>query len=102
MATNETLGTKENKKEVTEWHSIVAWGKLAEICGKYLSKGSHVYVEGRIQTRSWEDKTGAKRYTTEIVISQMKMLGDKRGSGESGGGPGEESPPVLDDDQIPF
>ena len=65
-----------NKKEETEWHSVVAWGKLAEVCGEWLKKGSRVLIEGRIQTRSWEDKkSGEKKYRTEIVASEMKMLG---------------------------
>ena len=61
--------------ERTEWHRIVAFGKLGEICGEYLSKGKQVYIEGRIQTREWEDRDGNRRYTTEIVASDMKMLG---------------------------
>lgn len=62
------------KEEKTEWHRIVAWGKLAEICDQYLSKGRLVYIEGRIQTREWEDRDGIRRRTTEIVASQMQML----------------------------
>lgn len=80
IATNEEWidkGTRE-KKEKTEWHRIVTFGKLAEICSNYLSKGRQVYIEGRIQTRSWE-KEGAKRYTTEIVANNMQML-DSKGS----------------------
>src|SRR5690625_2768372 len=65
------------RQENTEWHRITAWGKLAEICQKYLTKGSQIYLEGYIQTRSWEDKEGIKRYTTEIVMQQMTMLGSK-------------------------
>src|SRR5210317_386826 len=67
-------GTGE-KKERTEWHRIVAFRRLGEICGEYLSKGRQVYIEGRLQTRDWQDKDGNKRYTTEIVASQMQMLG---------------------------
>ena len=79
VATSEDWKDKESgeKKERTEWHRIVAFGKLGEICGQYLSKGRQVYIEGRIQTRDWEDKNGVKRYTTEIVASQMQMLGAK-------------------------
>ena len=62
------------QQEETEWHRIVAFGRLAKICGQYLAKGSKVYVEGRLQTRQWEDKDGNRRYTTEIVASVMKML----------------------------
>jgi single-strand DNA-binding protein len=86
--TNFTLATKEEwrdketneKKDRTEWHRIVVYGKLAEICGQYLSKGKQVYIEGRIQTREWEDKEGNKRTTTEIVAGNMVMLGS-RGDG---------------------
>ena len=97
-------GTME---EQTEWHRIVAFGKLGEICGEYLSKGSRVYIEGRIQTRDWEDRDGNKRYTTEIVAREMKMLTPR---GATGGGQGssnaanEEPPfpePVMGDD-VPF
>lgn len=77
-----TVATSENwldkngqKQERTEWHRIVAWGKLAEICGKHLSKGRQVYVEGKLQTRSWEDQQGQKRYTTEILASTVQFLG---------------------------
>ena len=69
--------TKYNDKEQTEWHNIVTFGKLAEICGEYLTKGKQVYIEGRLQTREWEDKDGNKRKTTEIVANTMQMLGDK-------------------------
>lgn len=84
MVTNFNLATDEQRKDKngekiqkTEWHKIVTWGKLAEICGNYLVKGKLVYVEGRIQTRSWEDKEGVKRYTTEIIASNMQMLDSK-------------------------
>jgi single-strand DNA-binding protein len=73
------------KQEQTEWHRIVAFGRLAEIIGQYLSKGRQVYIEGRIQTREWEDKEGNRRWTTEIVAEQMQMLGN-RGTGGEGGG----------------
>jgi len=72
-----------SKQEKTEWHRVVAFGKLGEICGEYLSKGKQVYVEGKLQTRSWEDKEGNKKYTTEVNVSNMVMLGS--GSGEGGG-----------------
>lgn len=84
MVTNFNLATDENwkdkngeKVQKTEWHRIVAFGKLAEICGNYLVKGKLVFIEGRIQTRSWEDKDGVKRYTTEIIANDMKMLDSK-------------------------
>ncbi len=76
VATSEQWSDKEGKKqEKTEWHRITAWGKLAEICGKHLSKGRQVYVEGRLQTNSWEDPQGQKRYSTEIVAQTVQFLG---------------------------
>ena len=84
MVTNFNLATDEiwkdkngEKVQKTEWHRIVTFGKLAEICGNYLVKGKLVFIEGRIQTRSWEDKEGVKRYTTEIIANDMKMLDSK-------------------------
>jgi len=93
LATNESWGGKDGseRQERTEWHKIVAWGRLAEICGEYLKKGRQVYIEGRIQTRSWQDKEGTKRYTTEIVAQDMMMLGGRDGGGgdfQGGGGGG--------------
>ncbi|MBA2565893.1 MAG: single-stranded DNA-binding protein [Gemmatimonadetes bacterium] len=81
------LATTEKWKdqERTEWHNIVVWNKLAEIAQEYLRKGSTVYLEGRIQTRQWEDKTGQKRYTTDIVVNEMVMLGGRGEGGSSGG-----------------
>lgn len=123
---NFTLATTERFKgeDRTEWHRIVAFGKLAEICGQYLTKGKQVYVEGRLQTRDWEDKDGNKRSTTEIIANEMRMLGSKgdspsQGQGgwqpksaskPSGGyppaGPSQShdnyGPPPMDDDDIPF
>ena len=84
IATSEEWKDKDSgeKKERTEWHRIVAWRRLGEICGEYLSKGQQVYVEGRIQTNTWEDKEGNKRYTTEIIANTVQFLG-KRESSES-------------------
>ena len=89
---NMRLATTERYKDAngemverTEWHSIVAWSRLAEICGEYLRKGSKVYFEGQLQTRSWEDRDGNTRYTTEVRAREMLML-DSRGEGGSGGG----------------
>lgn len=79
-------------QERTEWHKVVAWGRLAEIAQQYLKKGSKVYFEGSIQTRSWEDKEGQKRYTTEIKASSMQMLDGKGGSG--GGAPSGDQQPM--------
>jgi len=76
LATHEQWTNKQgNKEERTEWHRIVAWGKLGEICGQYLHKGSQVYIEGKIRSRTWEDREGQKRYTTEIIALSMQMLG---------------------------
>ena len=73
-------------QEKTEWHRVAFFGKLAEIAGEYLKKGSQVYVEGRLQTRKWQDKDGADKYTTEIVANVMQMLGSRQGMGGGGGG----------------
>lgn len=122
IATTDKWKNKEgNMEDRTEWHNIVAFGRLAEICGEYLRKGKQVYIEGRLQTRSWEDKDGNKRYMTEIVAREMQMLGrrDDAGggggprSGSSGGsrgpgGPGPAAPSdqgggyMQEDDDIPF
>jgi len=80
VATTEVRTNKDGKRdEFTEWHRIVAWGRLAEICGEYLSKGKTVYVEGTLRTRSWEDKEGKKRSITEVVAQNMQMLGGPSG-----------------------
>ncbi len=85
VATSERWkGQDGQMQESTEWHKIVAWERLAEICGEFLNKGSRVYIEGRIQTRKWQDQDGNTKYTTEIVAREMKMLSPK--GGESGGG----------------
>jgi single-strand DNA-binding protein len=76
MATSESWTDKQGQKqEKTEWHRIVVWGKLAELCNQYLSKGRQAFVEGRLQTRSWEDKDGTKRYTTEILANSVQFIG---------------------------
>ena len=110
IATSEEWKDKNTgeKKERTEWHRIVAWRRLGEICGEYLSKGRQVYVEGRIQTNTWEDKDGNKRYTTEILASTVQFLGGR----ESAGAGRPETPPIPEfpgtpatgagDDDIPF
>jgi single-strand DNA-binding protein len=86
MATSrQWTGQDGQRQEKTEWHSVVAWGKLAEIVERYLTKGKQVYVEGRLETRSWQDKENQTRYKTEIVCEQMQMLGR---AGERGGEPG--------------
>lgn len=76
MATNESWNDKNGQKqERTEWHRVVVWGKLAQLCGEYLSKGRQVYVEGRLQTRQWQDKEGQNRYTTEVIATTIQFLG---------------------------
>ncbi len=88
--TNVTLATSENwkdksgeKQERTEWHNLVFYRRLAEIAGEYLKKGAQIYVEGKIQTRKWQDKEGKDRYTTEIIVNEMQMLGSKSGGAGS-------------------
>jgi single-strand DNA-binding protein len=102
--TEKWKGQDGQMQEQTEWHRIVAFARLAEICGEYLSKGSKVYVEGRIQTRSWNDKDGNKRYTTEIVAKDMKMLDPKGASSSAGNSFAEEPPPPEPraGDEVPF
>ncbi len=89
MATSESWNDKSGQKqERTEWHRIVVWGKLAELCGQYLTKGRQAYVEGRLQTREWNDKEGKKNYTTEVVAQTVQFLGGKgegAGAGYSNG-----------------
>ena len=110
IATSEEWTDKDSgeKKERTEWHRIVAWRRLGEICGEYLSKGRQVYVEGRLQTRSWDDRDGNKKYTTEIVASDIQFLGSRdtsdggRPSGGGGGGFQGAPGPGPEDDDIPF
>lgn len=119
---NFTIATTESRKkqdgtreELTEWHRIVAFGRTAEICGEYLHKGSRVYIEGRLQTRKWQDKSGQDRYTTEIIANDMQMLGGKGSGGGStasyDGGEKSSAPAKkssggsdkgFEDDDIPF
>jgi single-strand DNA-binding protein len=107
MATTENRVNRSGEKTTfTEWHRVVAFGKLAEICGEYLHKGKQVYVEGRIRTRSWEDKDGNRRWTTEITATQMQMLGAPPGAPgapdlEKEIGSEQEVIPGPDDD-VPF
>jgi single-strand DNA-binding protein len=111
LATNESWKDQDgNLQERTEWHNIVAWKKLAEICGEWLKKGKKVYIEGRIQTRSYDDKnTGTKKYITEIVADNMIML-DYKAASDNGGGhaPLPEAPSTSTggakegDDDLPF
>lgn len=106
IATSRNWTSKDGEKhEETEWHRIVTWDKLAETCSKYLKKGLPVYIEGRIQTRTWEDQSGAKRYSTEIIANEMRMLSARQDS-DSGGGasaPPDDLPSTFEaDDDLPF
>ncbi len=111
VATSESWNDKETgeKQEKTEWHRVVFFGRLAEIASDYLKKGSQVYVEGKLQTRKWEDKEGNERWTTEIVANQMQMLGERMSQGASNQGnvtkQNTSSNEFVDeefDDDIPF
>ena len=102
MATTERFKGKDGQvQDQTEWHRIVAWAGLAEICGEYLHKGAKIYIEGKIQTRKWTDQAGAERYATEIIAREMKML-----SGRSGHDPGQDAPlpepPAGTGEDVPF
>lgn len=91
-------------KEVTEWHRVAFFGRLAEVVSEYLKKGSSVYIEGRIRTRKWQGQDGQDRYSTEIVADQMQMLGSRSAGGKGGQGQGDGPPPMDDSesDDIPF
>ncbi len=106
LATNRRWKDREgNRQEQTEWHNIVCWGRLAEIAGQYLTKGKQIFVEGRLQTRSWEDRqSGEKRYRTEVVCDNFQMLSSRGGfEGEPRGQQREpEAPAAPEDDDIPF
>jgi len=115
LATTEVWNDKAGQKqEKTEWHRVVLWGKQAESLQEYLTKGKQIYVEGRLQTRQWDDKDGNKRYTTEIKADRITLLGGGGGGGRGGGGGGGtdrgaahgggDEPPMepITDDDIPF
>ena len=107
MATSSSYTDKSGEKtEKTEWHRIVAFGKLGEICGEYLAKGKQVYIEGRLQTRDWEDRDGNKRKTTEIVAGTMQMLGaasDRvRGDTSDSAPPANDLPDIGTEEDVPF
>lgn len=104
LATDEQRKDKSGQKiQKTEWHRIVTFGKLAEICGSYLAKGKMIFVEGRIQTSSWEDKDGVKRYSTEIIATDMRML-ESKGQSRGAEQPSEEpySSDAVPDEDVPF
>lgn len=102
VATSERYKDRAGEwQEGTEWHRVVAFGRVAESCEQYLAKGREVLVEGRLRTRSWEDQTGAKRYATEVIASNITFAGGRAGSGEDREHPARRS--VVDlDDEIPF
>ena len=115
LATTEVWNDKnQQRQEKTEWHRVVLWGKQAESLQEYLTKGKQIYVEGRLQTRQWDDKDGNKRYTTEIKADRVTLLGSSGGAGGGGrsGGPdreygGSQSSPMgepadMPEDDIPF
>jgi single-strand DNA-binding protein len=117
LATTESWKDKNTGEQVdkTEWHRVVFFRRLAEIAGEYLKKGSKVYIEGKLQTRKWQDQNGQDRYTTEIVANEMQMLDSRGGSTEfsqapsnsnnkaaSSSGSAESAPPMDFDDDIPF
>ena len=108
LATSEKFKNKSGDwEERTEWHNVTLWGKQAEIAGEYLAKGRTVFIEGRLQTRKWQDKSGNDRYTTEIVGERMQMLspkGERRSDAPSGPAPagGSYEEPPFQDDDIPF
>jgi single-strand DNA-binding protein len=99
LAVNRAWTTAEgDRKEATEWFNVVAWGRLAEICNQFLTKGRRVYVSGRLQTRSWDDQEGQKRYRTEVIADEMLILDTKAREGAEE----EVSEPVEPSDEIPF
>jgi single-strand DNA-binding protein len=107
LATSESYKNREGQRVTqTEWHNIVLWRGLAEIAEKYLRKGNQVYIEGKIKTRSWDDKDGVKRYTTEILGDNLTMLGSRRDSDEDAPSPMENDAPDSDageeKDDLPF
>ena len=111
VATSESFKDKEgNKQERTEWHRVVLWGRIAEVAGEYLRKGSQAYIEGRIRTRKWTDKEGQERFTAEIVGDRLQLIGgrgsntpeDKDSAPQHGGGSDDMGTPPMDDDGIPF
>jgi len=114
VATSESWNDKNGQRqERVEWHRVVVWGKRAEVCAKYLSKGRQVYVEGRIQTRSYDDKEGNKRYITEVIANDVQFLGGRGEGGGGGRGRSDDGPPPAEpyggpgggggpDDDIPF
>ncbi|HEY3313519.1 MAG TPA: single-stranded DNA-binding protein [Anaerolineales bacterium] len=107
VATSRSWNTVDGERHSeTEWFNIVAWGNLAEICKQYLTKGQQVYIEGRLQTRRWEDKEGNKHSSVEVVANEMMMLGDRREAGPGSTLPADNAEaseiPTTDEDEFPF
>ncbi|MCJ8277334.1 MAG: single-stranded DNA-binding protein [Bdellovibrionales bacterium] len=111
VATSENWTDRDGQRqERTEWHRIVVWGRMAEVCGQHLAKGRQVYLEGRLQTRSWEDQQGQKKYTTEIVANTVQFLGandrsSQNSSSFGGGAPSQDfgpEPSFDSSEEIPF
>lgn len=105
--TTSRKGQDGNLQELVEWHRVVVFGKTAENISKYTAKGSRVYIEGRLQTRSWDDKEGVKRYTTEVVVDQVQFLDSAKKSASeypADSKPSEQpaEPPTVDEDDLPF
>lgn len=101
LATNESYKDKNGeKKTVTEWHSIVIWGKLADVVEKYVKKGNHLYIEGKLSTRSWDDNNGIKRYVTEVIVYAMTMLPSAQKAGEGQQEKIQET--FTNNDDLPF
>jgi len=103
LATTDKIKNKSGEwEEKTEWHNVTLWARLAEIAGEYLAKGKTVYIEGRLQTRKWQDKDGRDRYTTEIVGEKMQMLSAKGDGGRAGGGRTGGEPTAAYDDPVSY
>ncbi|RPH58435.1 MAG: single-stranded DNA-binding protein [Chloroflexi bacterium] len=104
VATSRSWNTVDGERhQETEWFNIVAWGNLAEICKQYLTKGQQVYIEGRLQTRRWEDKEGNKHSSVEVVANEMMFLGDRREANNNQQAESEETEqPSADEDEFPF
>jgi single-strand DNA-binding protein len=101
VATSRTWNTSDGERHTeTEWFSVVTWGNLAEICKQYLTKGQQIYVEGRLQTRRWEDNEGVKHSSVEIVANEMMILGDRRDTNQHA--VGESNPPDEAEEEFPF
>ncbi len=105
VATSRSWNTVDGERHTeTEWFNIVAWGNLAEICKQYLTKGQQVYIEGRLQTRKWDDKDGNRHYTTEVVAQEMMMLGDRKDNNQNHAEETNETDMLtdVDEDEFPF